>query len=133
MKIILTTNPIVINRIYQLDVNIRNKYLLILDEDIKTYIGLFEIQPITKITGILHMHVSPEFQKKGNGIKAFNALMDYLKDKEFKQLIGTIPVKNNKIMSVVNKTEAKCIGLIRDGIIFDDVLQDLALYQIEVI
>lgn len=94
-------------------------------------IGLFEIQILTQITGILHLHILEEFQNQGLAIHAVKELIKALKNTEIKQLIGTIPETNQHIMSIVNKTPSKCCGLIKDGIIWNNQLQNLILFQLD--
>ncbi len=104
-------------------------YIIIVENDV---VGLFEIQPLSKITGILHLHILEKHQKRGLAINAVNELINVLQNSSYQQLIGTIPENNKHIMSIVNKTKAKCCGLIKDGIIWNDILTNLVLFQLEV-
>ena len=113
-----------------LDIDLKHDWLVIKEE--YKLIGIFEINPLTKISGLLHLNILEEYQNQGIAIKAFNALIKYLKTTNYKQIIGSIPEKNKKIMSIVNKTKGKCCGSIKDGIIFNNELQDLLLFQLEV-
>lgn len=127
-----TLNPDIINSIYKLDINAANLYITIQIDN--KYVGMFELQEMTKITYIVHMHIKEEYQKQGLGPKAFKELLQYLKEtSQIRKLIGSIPANNNRILSIVKKTSAKCCGLIKDGIIFKGVLQDLVLYELDLL
>lgn len=130
MHLFETKETVLIQSIYPLIPNTEHKYYLI--EESNNIIGMFEIQPITKITGILHLHIKEHYQNKGLAIKAFNKLLEILKNGSIKQLIGTIPEDNKNIMSVVNKTKATYCGKLTNAIIYNNRLQDLLLYQLEV-
>lgn len=131
MNIISTKNLSLINSVKQLDPDLFHDWLLIVKDD--QILGMFEIQPITKITGILHLHIKDEFQKQGTALKAVNELIEYLKENTiYQQLIGTIPISNTYIRSVVDKTTAICCGLIKDSIVIDNKKQDMLVFQLEV-
>jgi hypothetical protein len=131
INLLPTKNIQVIKSVYDLEPNLTHEWLLIIKDN--NIVGMFEIQPLSKITGIVHLHIKEEFQKQGVAIEAMNALTEYLKPTPIKQLIGSIAVKNKHIMSIVNKTKARCCGLISNGIIWNNELQDIALFQLEVI
>lgn len=130
INIIPTKNITLIKSIFPMEPNLLNDFRVIAYKG--DLIGLFEIQPITSITGILHMHIIKEFQNQGLAIKAFNQLIEDLKSSPFKQLIGSIPEHNKNIMSIVKKTQAKCCGMLEDAIIFNGKLQNLVLFQLEI-
>lgn len=130
MHIFQTKSKLLIQSVYPVEIVDTHDYLMMHQEgQVK---GLFEIQPITKITGMVHMHIKEEHQNQGIGIDAFNALLMYLRGRQYKQLIGPIPEHNTRIQSIVNKTLAKECGRIKDGIVYDNKLQDLILYQLEI-
>ena len=130
MRLFKTKIKDLIHSIYPLEINDRHDYFVIYHFD--KVIGLFEIQPLTRITGVLHLHIKDEFQNQGLAIKAFNRLIEDLKNSPYKQLIGCIPSSNKRIMSIVNKTRGRCCGALKDAIIIDNALQDIILFQLEI-
>lgn len=126
-----TLNPDIIYSITdKVIINAHNLYIVISVDNI--YIGLFELQCLTKTTYIVHMCIKDNFQKQGHGLKAFLKLKKFMQvTSPIRKLIGTIPIQNTNILSIVNKCNAKACGLIKDGVIFDGVLQDLLLFELD--
>lgn len=111
--------------------NILNTWVVIKDN--KYEVGLFEIQELTKITGIVHFYIKPEVRNQGYGKKMCPLLLRFAKEKTgFRKLIASIPAYNIPMIAVMKHTDFKCCGAVRDGIIWDDRLQDIILFEIEV-
>ncbi len=126
-----TTNVALIRQTSGFEPNMSNIWLIINFRS--KAIGLFELQEVSKIASIVHMHIISGYQKQDLGLLAFKKLVEYLSlHSKIKTLIGTIPAKNSHIMSIVNRTAAKCCGNIPNGIIFNNELQDLLLFNLEV-
>lgn len=130
MYIFLTTNEALIKSVHPGVPNFQNEFYLIISD--QKLLGIFEIQELTKITGILHMHLTPEYQGKGLGIQCFNELIKMLKGGKYSHLMGTLPAENHRILSVANKTKARVCGCLTNAIIYDNKLQDLILFELEV-
>ena len=107
-------------------------YLLI-KKDTQT-VGVFELQKITNITASVHMHIIEEYQQQGIANKTLYPLLDYIRFyTSYKKLIATVASTNEHIQKVLDKTDFVFCGLITDGIIWNDRIDDLLIYQLEVI
>lgn len=114
--------PVIINKAHEY-------YLIYKDQVI---VGLFEIQPISKITGNLHMHILEKYQKQRLACKSVLELKKILKNSDYKQLIGTIPANNLHSASLIKQLNAHYVGMVQDGIIWNNILTNLLIYQLEV-
>ncbi len=130
LRIFQTKNPHIIRSVFNFEPDLEHEFIII-NKDTKI-IGMFEIQPVTKITGILHLHIKQEYQNQGIASEAMKKLVASLKQTNYKSLVALIPASNKNIMSIVNKTKAKCCGLLQDGIILNNVVQDLIIFQLMV-
>src|SRR5439155_159147 len=99
-----TTDEVLIKNIHYMTINPYNEYIVIRND--QEVIGLFEIQSLTKICGILHLHIIQKHQRKGYGQKAFKTLIECLKGSKYKSLISGLPVENKAILRLSNNTQS---------------------------
>lgn len=112
--------------------NMDNLWLEIQQNTVIT--GLFELRRFNTITFEIHPYVLPEHQHTGLSLDALNKLQEFLKEnyKEIKNLISYVPISCTHSIKFLEKTNSKISGLIKNGIIYNNQLQDLLLYQLEV-
>jgi len=108
----------------------RSVWLEIFKDEIS--IGVFQLQEITKITFNIHIHIFEEYQKKGFAFKCLDPLLTRLKHLKIKKLMCTVS-KNNRVMRrVLSRTPFKLCGSIKDGIIWNDELTDLLIFELNI-
>ncbi len=122
----------IVKEIYpDIDINIHNEYIIIKVNE--NNVGLFELQPLTKISYVLHSYIRPEFRDKSYSTRATKALVKFLKERtQIKKLIGAIPVLIAKQLNIANQINAKACGLIHKGVIYDGIVQDLLLFELDI-
>jgi RimJ/RimL family protein N-acetyltransferase len=114
-----------------LTVSFDSMYLKIINDN--ELIGFFEIQELTKITSILHIHILERFQNKGYSGQLLTPLLNFLKrNTSIKMLVATISSQNKRMLSVMMRTPFKVCGLIPNSIQENNQIQDLILFQLEV-
>jgi RimJ/RimL family protein N-acetyltransferase len=79
-----------------------------------------------------HIHILDKHQAKGYVFKGWEVLHTLLKDSNINTIVGSVPIENENMMKVVMKTNFKCCGTIPNGIIYNNKLQDLVLFSLEV-
>lgn len=95
--------------------------------------GIYEIQPLTKITGNVHVIINPEYRGTRVSFEMYQLLKDYLRDHtEYRKLIATVPEKNERMLRVINRTEFRACGLIQNGIIWDGQEQNLIVFELDI-
>jgi RimJ/RimL family protein N-acetyltransferase len=114
-----------------LTVSFDSMYLKIINDN--ELIGFFEVQELTKITSILHIHILERFQNKGYSGQLLIPLLNFIKmNTSIKMLVSTISSQNKRMLSVMMKTPFKVCGLIPNSIQENNQTQDLILFQLEV-
>lgn len=105
-------------------------WLLASDEE--DIIGLMELHPMTAITYIAHIHIRPKYHKTGKSLQVVEATKEYLKKTHIKNIITTVPLVCTHVIKLMNKTGFVVQGSIKDGIVYDNRIQDLLLFQLKV-
>ena len=127
-----TTHHKLIKDLTTYDTYTSSRYFLIKSDDF--IVGIFELQAITKITETVHLYILPAFQKKGIAYSAFLELIEYLKqEQKILKLICTIPITNKNILSALRKTPFKACGVISHGIIWNEQIQDLLIFELTIL
>lgn len=100
--------------------------------DLGIEIGLFQLEKITNECISIHMHILKKFQGKGIALKCLKPLLSYLKNGTIRVLLASVAIENRKMIQVIQKTSFKCCGCIPNGIIYNNKLQDLILFSLEI-
>ena len=107
------------------------EWLVAYEDDVT--IGLMEIKAFTRITCNAHIHILPEFHKTGKSLEVIDATRQYLKEHtEYINAITTVPIRCEHVIKLMEKAGFVVQGLIKDGIVYNNILQDLILYQLKV-
>jgi len=97
------------------------------------FIGCFQLQELTKITANVHVNIIEEFRSNRISNKIYPVFVKWVKENtDYKNIVATIASSNVVMFKVMNKTDYKVIGLIKNGIIDNNSYDDLILYQLEV-
>ena len=117
--------------IEQFEVDLNNYYYSIIHD--KQVIGLFETKPFNKITLDAHIYILPKYQDGQLSVKAVKAGQEYFKENtDIHNIITTVPVSCSYVHRFLSKTDFKATGQISDGIIYNDQLQNLIIYQLKI-
>ncbi len=115
----------------ELDINVKNDYIIIKVN--QNNIGFFELQPLTKITSLLHTYIAKEYRNKHYSSRATKKLLEYVKENtRIHKLLGSIPVSVKQQQTVAEKIGARVCGIIKEGIVWDGELQDLLLFELTI-
>ena len=96
-------------------------------------IGLVQLEPITAITANSHVYILPEHHGSGIALEAVREVREYIKEKlRFKKIICTVPFDCGHVVKFNNKVGFTPCGLIHNGVIYNNRLQDLIIFEIEV-
>lgn len=105
-------------------------YLIMRDNHI---VGVYQLQELTKVTALIHMHILPEYQAKGIANESFNTFLKLLEgNKRITKLVATIAATNKYMRKAIDKTDFKCCGMISEGIIYNNQYDDLIIFELKV-
>jgi len=131
MNLVETKNITKIQSIYHLMPDLMHTWLIINKDD--QSIGMFELQELTKVTAIIHMHIKSEYQNLGYAIRSYRPLVKYIKENtEYQSLMAPVPQNNKRMLRVLTKTDFKCCGVVPSGIVYDNQQQNLLLFELNV-
>ena len=93
---------------------------------------LFQTREFTKKVLEVHIYCLPKFWGTEVPEIVSKKFMEYIKDKtKFTSLMTDVPVDCKPVHKLIEKLHGKCIGLIKNGCIYNNRSQDLILYQYE--
>jgi len=90
---------------------------------------------------VLHLHILQEFRDLGHATQAFKLLINELRQNPIylcnsevscKTLLATLPIQNKAILKVADKVNARKIGQLSNSILYNNQIQDVVLYTVEV-
>ncbi len=95
--------------------------------------GMFQLKEFNKITVDAHIYILPKYQNGLLSLKAVKACKEYLQENsDIYKVITSVPYECHYVHKFLAKTEFKPCGLINNGIIYNNNLQDLILYQLTI-
>lgn len=96
-------------------------------------IGVFEFSLLTYLTLIGHIQLLPKYHKTGTAVESVLAMKEFLKQNTaIKSIMTTVPEECKHVIKLMNKTGFNFIGILKNGINFHNITQDLILFQLEV-
>ncbi|HEY3527386.1 MAG TPA: hypothetical protein VGK47_14410 [Nitrososphaeraceae archaeon] len=97
-------------------------------------VGLLELKQITAITYEAHIRILPEFQGTGESVEFAQNVRKFIKNscKNIHNLVCHVPMECKYVINFLSRLNLKVNGLIRNGIIYNNTLQDLIIFQLEV-
>lgn len=111
--------------------NLNNIWLVIKDNE--TIAGLVELREYTRITFDGHIYIKPSFQNRKLAPLAVLKTIQYLKQNTpIHNVVIPVPMTCIYVMKFLDKCPTKVVGMIENGIIHNNILQDLILYQIKI-
>ena len=94
--------------------------------------GLIGLSEFTKITAVGHIYILPEYQTTGLSEAAVYKAAEILKENTYiRQIIIPVPTECRHVHLFMQRIKAQKSGIIKNGIIYNNNLQDLILYQYE--
>lgn len=101
--------------------------------DSQKVIAVFQLQEFTKITGNIHLHILKENQGKGIAKTLFDPLITWIEhNTKYQKLIATVPEHNIKMRAVIARLPFRITGIISNGIILDNKIQNLLIFELNV-
>lgn len=126
-----TTDMDLCNSITGFKLNPRDRYYLILVNG--NIAGVYQVQEITNILCLLHMHITEKYRNQDIARQSFKDLIDnHLKDLGYMNLLGTVSQSNEHMKHVAEKAGATCQGIVLDGIKENNEIQNLLIYQYKI-
>ena len=104
-----------------------SKYLLL--QDYERIYGLFRIREFSKITLEAHIYILPEYWGKPVGVKAVKKLEKYARSRGYRNIFTTVPITCVQVLQFLQKVNCKVCGKIDKGIIFNNELVDVILFN----
>jgi RimJ/RimL family protein N-acetyltransferase len=99
----------------------------------RVLVGIFKLRKFTEITVDGHIHILPEFRNKIIANDAIKESRKYLKEKSnYKNVITTVPISCEHVMKLMDRVGFKVCGAIHNGIIYQDRLEDLIVYELTI-
>lgn len=93
-------------------------------------IGLFSFREVTNLCTEAHIHILPEYHKKGYGKEAVKQGLGWFNENtSTKQIITYVPSNCIHVLKFMNDNQFVACGLIPKSIIYKTELVDLYLFQ----
>ncbi len=131
----IVKNPIIskllsLSDSYEPDFN-NEKFYLIHKESL--VIGITTLKKFSNITYDAHLILLPEYHGRGLATKVGYKFFKFVKKNTIiNNLITSVPLEAKHGHKYMERLEFKVIGLIKNGIVYNNKIQDLILYQKEV-
>jgi RimJ/RimL family protein N-acetyltransferase len=96
--------------------------------------GLFELKKFNNVVWESHIFILPPYQGTGISIKAIKEAKKFIKDNyhNIHKILLTVPASCEHVLKMLQKTEFKVCGAIKEGLIYHNQLQDLILFELTI-
>jgi hypothetical protein len=103
-------------------------------EDNTTIAGLFELKKFNNVIYEAHIYMLPHTFRTGLSIKAIIKAKEFIKEtyKNIHKILLTVPSSCEHVLKMLQKTEFKVCGAIKEGLIYHNQLQDLILFELTI-
>lgn len=98
------------------------------------FVCLMELRKFTSLIYDCHIYTLPEQMRKGIATEAVKQAIQWIKkNTQIKTLMLTVPFSCQHVIKfLANKTDFKICGMLHKSIIYQNRLEDLILYELEV-
>lgn len=94
-------------------------------------VGVFEVEPLTKITFQAHMALLPTIHGKGSRECVLDALKHMKETTEYKKVFVPVPISSRYVIKVLKDLNFDLCGYMKQAVIYNDKLTDLLLFDFD--
>ena len=99
--------------------------------ELKQPLAIFQLLEQTKIVGNLHAHTIKEHENKSIHRKVMPEVLDWIRQNTgYEKVIGTVAEGNIKVRAILAKHAFRVCGIISNGIIENNQLQNLLIFEL---
>lgn len=122
-------NKTVVKMIGYDDIDTSYQYILIEDKEL---IGCFQVRPVTKCVLEGHVYILPEYWGTEKPQQAVLEMHEWIKKQGYTKIFTKVPANHVRSLKLAHKLKYKACGAIEKGIVFNNQLVTLYLFEFEV-
>ncbi len=103
------------------------KYYLI--QDFSNIIGVIQVRDVSKVTVEVHPFILPKYWNKNISTNAIKSVHNYFKQLGYLNVLSSAPSNCIYALKFADKMGYKVCGMIKDGVVYNNYLVSLILYN----